>query len=225
MTFLAPCLPRNRPARQTNIAGHVSAMPTPADMTRNLRAVFESATADELAAGTGWYGPVSHVVLYDIGAAAADGGFNITDRQAAGILAALSPGTDWSINIAAAIHVAETGTGHSHQSDDNNRKALAILHGADPSDVLGGRKVRSFFANLETPSRQGAVTIDRHALSILFGKPLSERQLRVLGKHGVYTYAAAIYRAVARDLGIAPHVLQAIVWVRWRNLKDSSEPF
>lgn len=223
MTFLVPCLPRNRASRQTNIRSHIDTLPTVEEMTSNLRKVYESATLEEVGAGTGWYGPVSDIILADVVHAASVGGFTITRRQAAGIVAALSPGTDWAINIAASVHVAETGTGHSHQSADNNNKALRILGGADPTDVLGGRKVRSFFVNLDKPSCHGPVTIDRHALSILCGRPLSERELKVLSKHGVYTYAASVYRALARDLGIAPHVLQAITWVRWRNLKDAGD--
>ena len=49
------------------------------------------------------------------------------------------------------------------------REARAILAGADPLHALRGSKVRSFYRNIAEPLRPGPVTIDRHAVAILFG--------------------------------------------------------
>lgn len=230
MTFQNPCAsPGRRIGRQRTIAGNVAGLlPTSADMTRNLLDLLDSVTDAEWASGLTWYSDRANQVCADIVTAARVGGRTISRRRAAGILASLSPGVSWDNNVDGAIELAATGAAFSYQSTDNNRKALAILDGADPADVLGGRKVRSFFANILSPATSGAVTIDRHALSILFGKSLSERELKVLGRIGIYTASAGIYRAVARIYGIRPLQLQAISWVAWRRLKgldDAAETF
>lgn len=228
MAFSTPVLARNRAARQRNIAGNVAELLPIAAMTRNLLDTIDHVVDGEWDSGLTWYSGRAAQVCADIISAARAGGRAITFRQAAGILAALSPGTSWDDNCDGAIELAATGAGFYRQSDDNNAKALAILNGAEPLTVLGGRKVRSFFANILNPHTSGAVTIDRHALAILFGRPLSERELKVLARRGVYTVAAGIYRAVARIYGIRPLQLQAITWVAWRRLKgldDRAEAF
>lgn len=221
MAFSRPVAsPGRRIGRQRTIAGNIAGLlPSSADMTRNLLDLLDSVTDAEWASGLVWYSDRADQVCSDIVSAARAGGRSITRRQAAGILASLSPSVSWDINVDGAVELAVTGEPFSYQSADNNRKALAILDGADPADVLGGRKVRSFFANILNPATSGAVTIDRHALSILFGKSLSERELKVLGRIGVYSAAAGIYRAVARIYGVRPCQLQAISWVAWRRLK------
>lgn len=216
MAFAAPVLPRNRAYRQSRIALAIGTLPNAETCITNLLSVFDAATDAEMASGTVWYSDRASQVVDDIVSAAGTVGTKITRRQAAGILAALSPSTSWGNNCAGAIEFVLTG--HCTVQDArNNDKAARILAGDSPDDVLGGRKVRSFFRNIAEPTVVGPVTIDRHALSILFAQPLNERQQKVLEKLGAYTFAASIYRTVARRLGIAPHELQAITWQAWRR--------
>ena len=94
------------------------------------------------------------------------------------------------------------------------------------AEVLGGRKVRSFFHNLTGHNHH--VTVDRHAASIALLGPsadkdgrrtatLSDRDLKVLDRPGAYVLIAACYRSVARSLDIPPSALQAITWCYWRQ--------
>lgn len=216
MAFAAPVLPRNRAYRQSRIALAVGTLPDSETCITNLLTVFDGATDAEMASGTVWYSDRAAQAVDDIVAAAGTAGKHITRRQAAGILAALSPQTGWGQNVVGALEFVLTGYAHV-QDARNNDKAARILAGESPDDVLGGRKVRSFFRNIAEPTVVGPVTIDRHAVSILFGQPLNERQQKVLEKLGAYTFAAGIYRTVARRLGIAPHELQAITWQAWRR--------
>lgn len=216
MAFAAPVLPRNRAYRQSRIALAVGTLPDAETCLTNLVGAFDDATDSEVASGTVWYSDRARQVCDDIRTAAATTGRTVTHRQAAGILAALSPSTSWGNNCAGAVEFVLTG--HCTVRDArNNAKAARILAGEAPESVLGGRKVRSFYRNIAEPTFVGPVTIDRHALSILFGQPLSERQTKVLEKLGAYTFAAGIYRTLARRLGIAPHELQAITWQAWRR--------
>lgn len=215
--FTAPCLARNRPNRQRYIAKSRESLPTGSECVDAILGAYYRATPDEYAQGTAWYGGQARQVCDDIRAAAtAVHGLTISHRTAAGILAALSPATGWGDNTAGAIEFICTGH-MSAQTPLFNERATAILNGADPADVLGGRKVRSFFANLSEPGFPGAVTIDRHALSLVFGRPLSEREQKTLLSLGAYTFVAAAYRAAARRIGILPHELQAITWLTWRR--------
>ena len=83
--------------------------------------------------------------------------------------------------------------------------------------MLGGRKVRSFYRNIL--GIDSAVTVDRHAVAIVYGRPLSDREIKLLERAGAYTVIASAYRAAARRLGIAPSTLQAVTWLAWRRLK------
>lgn len=177
--------------------------------------IVDEATDEEWQAGIGWY-PTASVIAEEL---ARTGG--ITHRQAAGIIAALSPQTGWAENIARAVEMVETGNApHFTNCVD---KAAAILDGADPFDVLRGRKVRSFFACILRPSQAGPVTVDRHAVAVVFGRPLTDKEAKVLERIGAYTLVASFYRAAARQLGISPAECQAIAWVTWRRLNAVSD--
>ena len=210
--------PNRRHLRQRSIRTHVGRLPSARTATENLLAVFAQATEQEFTAGRAWYSERAKQACEDICAAAETTGRTITHRQAAGIIAALSPSTGWGANVAAAFELVLTG--HAHvQSERFNNNARRILNGEAPEDVLGGRKVRSFYRNIAEPYAPGPVTIDRHAVSILFGRGLNEREIKVLEGMGAYTFAAGVYRTVARRLGLKPHELQAITWQTWRRIK------
>ncbi len=214
---MRPCKAYNRPVRQSAIRRSVELYPTGQEMVDQIISVYHSATEDEKAAGRSWYSVTAGQVCEDVRSAARTTGVVLTFSQAAGILAALSPATGWGDNCAGAIEFVLTGNMIA-QTPLFNARAAAILAGARPLDVLGGRKVRSFYRNIVAPFDNGAVTIDRHAVSLVFGRPLSERTLKPLtGNVGGYQVCAAAYRAAARRLNILPCQLQAITWIAWRN--------
>lgn len=142
--------------------------------------------------------------------------FDTTVSQAAGVLAALSPSTAWERNVTLAYDLFETGD-CSHAYGVQINKARRIIDGADPLTVLNGRKERSFYHNIHTPHRTGPVTVDRHAFSVALARILTDKELKLLDRSGIYHYVAACYRSVARQIGIPPHVLQSITWDHWRT--------
>lgn len=218
MPFMRP-LQRStsRPRRQSAIREARTLIPKPSTLTANIRKVYDRTSPQERAEGSVWYGQLSDQVLADIRTAATVAGQPVPSRRhAAGILAALSPQSGWADNVNGAIEHVVTGNMLA-QTPDANGKASRIHKGEDPFTVLGGRKVRSFFANLSDPTAPGPVTVDRHAIAAAYGRPLDAREVKILERPGAYQLIAAAYRSVARDLGIAPHALQAIVWVRWRS--------
>jgi hypothetical protein len=178
----------------------------------NLETVLALATDDDWSAGLVWY-QTAHAEACKLSHA-----YGVTVRQAAGIIAALSPQTSWEENLRIAdLLCAERANVHTA---DAQRKALAILDGADPITVLGGRKVRSFYANILAPFHAGPVTIDRHAAAILAGITTPEWNTaheKVLERKHYYRIATGIYRHAARQYGILPQQIQAIAWLVQSN--------
>lgn len=219
MARIAPATPRGRTARQRAIGRNVSALPPIADLVDNILSTIGEASPDEVRDGLTWYDR-AHNVAADLGRGPAR---NVW--QAAGVLAALSPQSSWHANIGYATDAYANGAESVGHYDDATRKAGAILNGADPHDVLGGRKVRSFYANISEPERPGRVTVDRHAVAIALWGPQSRHHWKLppvspklLKRIGTYQLIAAAYRGAARQLDILPHQAQAIAWATWRRL-------
>lgn len=209
---------RNHKASQNAIAqNRAELFPDFSEARANLMAVLASATDDDIDAGADWYGLANRI------ATDAANTFGGTLRQGCGIMAALSPSSPWDANVEGTYHVCQHGTAWYCQSDVFNVRALAIRadRAADPLGTLGGRKVRSFYRNILDPQQFGPVTIDRHAFSILCGRPLRSNDKR-LERRGMYVMAAAIYRSVARELGLPTSTVQAVAWIVWRNRYDAT---
>jgi hypothetical protein len=192
------------------------------DPTANVLRTLSTATDADVTEGLAWYVTAhSHACeLADL--------HDITVRQAAGIIAALSPQPGWLTNLQLAATLCDDPDTNPGHFADAYGKAHRILTepDTDPADVLRGRKVRSFYANIVDPNRPGPVTVDRHAIDILTGTRLfaTTPAGKILERPGTYTYAAATYRAVARAIphpflprSLFPHELQAITWVAHRN--------
>lgn len=209
MTFTAPCLARNRANRQARIRAAIDLLPDTATMTARIEAIYAQATEAEHLDGAQWYSAASDI-------ATLVGDLTKTSPiHGAGIIAALSPQCSWDENIVRALALANNEQVGAF--GDALAKAKRIHKGHHPLSVLGGRKVRSFFYNIA--GHNGHVTIDRHAVAIVWGRPLSDTEIKVLERCGTYTFIAAVYRAVARKLNIAPPQLQAITWLAWRRIK------
>lgn len=180
-------------------------------MTARLLALWGDATADELAAGLDWY----HRARARCRVIARTAG--ITLRQAAGVVAALSPRCHWSVNLAWAGRVCLARTtgaecpvvslGHCR------RKAWAIAGGADPSEVLRGPKVRAFYRSIM--GDVGSVTVDRWAEQAATGRTTGRG---VVGNR--YLEIESAFRAAAGIVGVSPRELQAALWVHVRGSAD-----
>jgi hypothetical protein len=176
--------------------------------------------------GTQWY-PVAHDEAISVGNLAGYSG-ELGLRIGAGIIASLSPKTDWDSNVLYAKQIVRYGYA-PRQTEINNSKAVRILHGEDPLNVLGGMKVVPFFSAIVSPRGENAVpVIDRHAGSVYafdeIGRGLTEKQQSKLSNVGVVTRIQGAYRKVARKEGIHVHCVQGITWVQHRIEKGYDKP-
>lgn len=190
---------------------------------KNIVNKYKEATPKLLKGGSEWY-ERAHDEAKKVGKGDV--------RRGAGIIAALSPLTDWDKNVAYAHQLAKTGDSPSSLIRANVAKAQRIHSGEDPHEVLGGHKVRSFFENIHDPSNPQPVTIDRHAYDIAMGNPFvgTGRKSTPRGGSGKmspdiglsaknrYDHFVHAYHAAAQNLDIEiPNKAQAVSWVAHRG--------
>jgi len=185
------------------------------DMVDNILAVYGEATDEDLAAGREWYN-VAHT--YAVGLSHQY--YGVTVEQAAGVIAALSPRLPWDRNMAYAERLIRTGD--TPVLNGNKDKARRILRGEAPLDVLGGRKVRAFYATILDRYTQ-EVVIDRHAFDVAYGEVTDEHTRKMLDRVGMYDRFSDAYRRAAYLSGVSVSVLQATTWVTWRRLKGIAD--
>lgn len=135
---------------------------------------------------------------------------------AAGILAALSPQTQWVQNWLWATKVAKAaGEGRRRPViggfPKNRDKAWRIAQGERAEDVLRGPKVTAFWK---------ALAGDPHACVLdlwmfrAFGLPESPPR-------SVYERTAEALAVAAYDLGVQARQLQAVIWLKVRGIRPS----
>lgn len=181
-------------------------------LTRRVTSLVRTASADQLERGRSWY----QQAMMDAFAIASDTGYAL--ETVAGVIAALSPQTAWWQNLMLAKQAASAGVMLQGHTGDSMRKVNAILQGAEPLDVLGGLKVRSFYANIISGGLDAGVTIDRHAWDICTGLKGYAQSLSITP--GRYAAASECYSRAAgilSDLDMTPAQLQATAWVIWRD--------
>lgn len=174
-----------------------------------LVAAYESADAEAVEAGRLWY-PTGEKVIAKL---AAD--YIVGIPAAAGIVAVLSPQQKWRYNIESARSIL-AGHGRIMGYGTNVAKAKRIAAGEPADAIVGGPKVRNFWANLRG-SRE-AVTIDVWAQRAAAGRNLAPP------KGPQYLRVVKAYRAAAAQCGEAPRDFQAIIWLctrpRAEHLRD-----
>jgi hypothetical protein len=182
---------------------------------RNIVKCFETASLSSVKEGATWYLEAQDIAMV-IGRL---GGYK--DPQAlfvgAGVLAALSPQVEWGDNIQWAIQLVVKGV--RKQTHANHNKALRILQGEKPINVLGGYKVRAFYKAIVAPNGSGEPVVDRHALAIYMGRNVVEKELQYLQSPVVMARLQGAYKKASNILGIHHHELQAITWLEWRARK------
>jgi len=187
-----------------------------------ILAVFFQASASERHEGLTWYGRAQQVARY-IADQYLDGRFDI----AAGVIAALSPNNRWERNVKDAEALVK-----AFSCDDdcnalkvstfgkNKEKALRILKGEAPLDILGGLKVRAFY---ECIIGENSVCVDGHAYSIWLGYRVPTTKTPSISEK-LYDQIAGDYRLATEQINLItgefylPSQVQAITWIVWRNL-------
>lgn len=190
-------------------------------IARNLLHVYQSASPSEISEGLNWY-TSAHSYATCLASK-----YNVSVPATCGIIAALSPGRNWELNLQDADTFLTEWTNGRRDCDlplvgtygwRNIVKASKIASGQDPLDVLGGDKVRSFYQNLLDPSDPSPICIDRHAASAAELTKLPD-SFAIRGSR--YSRYAKHYSHCAGRLSIIPSQLQAIVWTVWRNRYES----
>jgi hypothetical protein len=134
----------------------------------------------------------------------------------AGVTAALSPLTEWEQNKRKAEVMMANGWPRG--IDAFIRQAHLIYMGKEPINVLRGPKVRAFFFAIRDAGEYNEAVVDRHALSVYFGRPVTNTERRFCKGRNTKGVQRA-YACVATEVGVRPHELQAITWVQWRGEK------
>lgn len=187
--------------------------PSHTTMVRNILREFRATSPADREAGASWYldaRELAREMALEYG---------VADRVAIGVIAALSPQTQWWQNVMLARQVLRTGFMVQGHTQDTIVKVNRIILGEAPLEVLGGSKVRSFARNIATGALDDwdHVTIDRHAWRTVCGR-------HELGKRNSvpsagYALAVAAFIRAAQILNVeygaswTPAQVQAIVWV------------
>jgi hypothetical protein len=178
---------------------------------KNLMSTFSDANETELKHGCAWYR-----VANDACQTIADK-HSMPLRTVAGIVAALSPGLEWTRNLAQAeAFISANGEGvYGVYGRKNTIKAQRILAGENPDGVLSGPKVRAFFACIMDP-RTDAVVIDSHAWCAGINRTHGRwSNVRVTDTR--YRWMARHYARAAKRVSVSPASFQAVVWITWKR--------
>lgn len=180
-------------------------------IVRRLARAVRSATAAQRDQGLVWYRDADRAIRA-IAAITGPGVAPVSVDTVAGVFAALSPRTHVRTNVAwcaAMVHAARTGQACPQVHTRVMRgQAWRIAQGEDWRDVLRGPKVRAFAANLT--GDMSPVTVDVWMVRAIMGDAAPEGG--AIGA-ALYRECADIIRRVARAVGEAPAVTQAIIWV------------
>ncbi len=213
-------------------------MPTQTSMVRRITKAFRATVPAHMAAGLGWYAEAYRVgvriaqtmVTPAVWAAMSTAERDVLISRVVGVIAALSPRTQWSTNQAwtrAVIAAAVAGLDCPavHTEFGQRPQAWAIANGADPLSVMNGPKIRAFYANIMGDT--DAVTCDVWAVKVATGS----KDERAIGTPARYRAVADAYRRAAvilsRELGrtVTPREVQAATWVAARGVKPTDAGF
>lgn len=150
----------------------------------------------------------------------------VTVNQIAGIYAALSPMNTWDTNVANVLDVMRLGWNSTvNTTHINHWKALAIMHGADPIEALGGgKKVHAFYLSIANPDDNTHVPVDRHLICLALGvKITSNAELSAYTSAELYGKIEAAYLDLGKREGIGNR-LASIAWFVQRRIANGQIP-
>lgn len=189
----------------------------------HILAVFFNANAAELQHGSRWY-PDALAACETIAAS-----YSLPINTVAGVVAALSPNNRWHRNIIDADNLCRLYTLGGYDDaqqckvstfNGNKAKALQILSGLPPLDVLGGLKVRAFYNCI---MGHDAVCIDGHAFAIWKGERIPTTKTPKISAK-LYASIVADYRHAADTINAVMGTsysaaqIQAITWTVWHRI-------
>lgn len=183
-------------------------------VTDNIIRVFNDASVD---AGGNWYEEANKFAQ---GLAME---FKLTNLQVAGIIASLSPLKSWNENKIIARLFIQSGRCKHTRAMKSKALDIKLYNSSCEREfiltTLNGNKISNFFLNIAYPNESQAVTIDRHALSVGLNRSIRENEGKDITKKQ-YEFFASCYRDAAKQEGVLPNQMQAVTWVKWRELKS-----
>lgn len=134
--------------------------------------------------------------------------------RGAAVIAVLSPRRSWPQNAALAEAAYGMPATDVPTMGDQRRKLARLFAGEDPFTVVGGDKVRAFHATIVNPAHPIAV-IDRHAIAVVDGAPVTGDNLRITSRQ--YQDYSDAYALFAASVGEYVSTVQAATWIHWRR--------
>ena len=185
-------------------------------MRANLRKWWSESTDAEREHGRQWYTDAQDF------AKQLSQEFNVSREVAAGVISALSPNNRWERNKVDAKTVLravrdgiECADVKVCTYDANKSKAFAIAMG-NQTILRKSPKTYAFARNVGEMD-EDFVTIDKWHLRACQTTAKSPRKCREACTAKQYQLLQSDCLAVARELGVSGHVLQATIWVTIRN--------
>lgn len=175
-------------------------------VVRRITRTFDRATSADVESGARWYDEASDL------ASALAAQYYLDRDVVARVIAALSPRTTWSRNVAGTIALLQSGDEAARRLGCIGRNvdtALSVIDGAH----LNGPKTAAFARNIA--GDRESVTVDVWACRVA---DLDEDKL---SRAGVYDAVAHAYRLAARRRGVDPATMQATTWIVARNGRAS----
>ena len=191
----------------------------------NLLIVYEKATPEDTREALDSYFKYNRMVT----TMAAKYGYSAS--VGAALFAALSPNNDYFGNIrdvdkmlraAAAGNTIDSFNVSTY--GHNKHKAWAIVHGAEPLDLIEAKKTRNFYLSILDPTNPQPVCVDGHMYNCWRNERAGLVGLRTHPK--LYDEVADGVRQLAREVGIIPSQMQSILWVTHRrryNILNSAQ--
>lgn len=184
-------------------------------VVRRIVRTFDAATPSDVESGARWYDEAGDLAMsltgYDDGNSRA-----VTVEGAAAVIAALSPRTPWSRNVAGAVAFIRSGRADALDlgclTTNVDRAERVLSATADPIGALDtgtAPKVHAFARNIA--GDREAVTVDVWACRV------ADLDDEKLSRKGAYDAVAHAYRLAARRRGVDPATMQATTWIVARN--------
>ena len=203
-------------------------MPDINNNTKAILATYDLATVAEQQEGVSWY-PAARGIARGLAER-----YGVSEAQAVGVIAALSPRNRWERNVLDAENlISAYVSGGPAQAmlvkvctfTGNKRKAVAVL-GLSVADafeavlaILSGPKLKEFASCI---AGLPDVCIDGHAFCIWNGHRTGLADVPSIGVK-LRRQIKADYVAAAEIRGLTPAAMQAVTWCAWRRIHGVSK--
>lgn len=196
---------------------------------KNILNVLDRATEENRNEGLEWYINANKIARAVGTIVSSSSAIRIQTIIGAGILSALSPQTNWDLNIAKAFSFSESYQRPTFTTTSNYTKALNVVCEKDEAVASGdpllyvenlmgkvAPKQKAFFRNIVDPDGDYIPTIDRHAIGIYLNRKPSKEDLRRYGTGNAFQEIANTYITASKIAELHYNELQAITWLQWR---------